>query len=317
MLVGRLGGRAFGALAEVVSVTHTFRRTILALVGGVLLTGCNTMRPPRDSGSADPESEVAAVRTAWMTQPCSGVSGGQDASFPALRSRAESVAFYNPRHASSRYLAALMAYQDNDRTVAVHHLDDLLQLDPAHAEAATMRARIALEDGNTPYAVRMLEERIGLRPDNPGLRETLASAYYLDGQLDQALDTLVEAERLGAPKDRVLYNRGLIEEGRGKNEIAAENYRGALAVQPYWALPRERLKGLGLPTTVAVAAPPALPAPAPATEPKAKVVVAPPKAPAPAATPAAAPAPKVVAPKAPPAAPPSGIPVAPTAPKSK
>jgi Flp pilus assembly protein TadD len=314
MLVGRLGGRAFGALAEVVSVTHTFRRTILALVGGVLLTGCNTMRPPRDSASADPESEVAAVRTAWMTQPPSGVSGGQDASLPALRSRAESVAFYNPRHASSRYLAALMAYQDNDRTVAVHHLDDLLQLDPAHAEAATMRARIALEDGNTPYAVRMLEERIGLRPDNPGLRETLASAYYLDGQLDHALDTLAEAERLGAPKERVLYNRGLIEEGRGKNEVAAENYRGALAISPYWAQPRERLKGLGLPVTVAVAAPPPLPAPAPATAPTAKVVVAPPKI---APAPAAAPAPKVVAPKTPPAAPPSGIPVAPSAPKSR
>ena len=42
----------------------------------------------------------------------------------SVRARVESVAFYNPRHVNSRYLAALMAYQDNDRNVAIHHLDE-------------------------------------------------------------------------------------------------------------------------------------------------------------------------------------------------
>jgi predicted Zn-dependent protease len=278
-------------------VTHMTRWTTLALLGAALLTGCQTMRPPRDASAADPDAEVAEIRNAWATQPASGMYAGQESTMPALRARVESVAFNNPRHVGCRYLAALMAYQDNDRVVAVHHLDDLLALDPTNAEAAALRARIALEDGNTPYAVSMLEDRVHLRPDHAGLRETQASAYYLDGQLDKASDALNEAERLGAAKERVAYNRGLIAEAQGKTATAAENYRAALAVKPYWDLPKERLKGLGMPATASAPTPP--PAPVPVT--------------APPATPTSA-AKVVPAAKAPPAkAPPAKAPVAPSA----
>jgi tetratricopeptide (TPR) repeat protein len=298
-------------------VTNSTRWTTLALLGAALLTGCQTMRPPRDAASVNPDAEVAEIRNAWATQPPSGMYAGQESTTPALRARVESVAFHNPRHVSSRYLAALMAYQDNERNVAVHHLDDLLTLDPTNADAAALRARIALEDGNTPYAMKMLEDRINLRPDHAGLREALASAYFLDGQLDKAVATLNEAERLGAPKDRIAYNRGLIEEAQGKTASAAENYRAALAVKPYWDMPKERLKGLGMPVMVAVPKPPAPPA-APATAAPATVApatAAPATAPAAKVTPppAAAPAPKVASSAPAPKAPPAKAPVAPSA----
>ena len=107
-----------------------------------------------------------------------------------------------------------------------------------------MRGRIAIQQGNLPFARRLLEEHVQLAPDSSELREALASVHYLLGDLTRARRELEIAERLGAPRWRVAYHRGLLEEADGKPEAAIDYYRRALEGNPGWDRARARLRGL-------------------------------------------------------------------------
>jgi Flp pilus assembly protein TadD len=77
------------------------------------------------------------------------------------------------------------------------------------------------------------------------LRETYAAALYLTGQTEEARRELDVAADLGAPRWRIAYHLGLIEEASGQVENARRLYGEALAGNPGWAPAQSRLKGLG------------------------------------------------------------------------
>ena len=90
----------------------------------------------------------------------------------------------------------------------------------------------------------MLEAQINLAPDHPGLHETYASALYLSGQLPEARRELTAAGALGAPRWRIAYHLGLVEEASGRLDEASRYYAEALAGNPTWAPAASRLKAL-------------------------------------------------------------------------
>ena len=112
------------------------------------------------------------------------------------------------------------------------------------ADAAVLRSQIALEEGNIPFAKRLLEQEIKLVPDHAGLHENYAAALYLDGKLPDSRNELTVASTLGAPRWRVAYHLGLIEEASGRRDEASKLYAEALAGNPNWAPAQSRLKAL-------------------------------------------------------------------------
>jgi hypothetical protein len=76
------------------------------------------------------------------------------------------------------------------------------------------------------------------------LHETYASALYLAGRLPEATGELTIAGTLGAPRWRVAYHLGLIEEASGRSERASQLYTEALQQNPGWAPAQSRLNAL-------------------------------------------------------------------------
>jgi tetratricopeptide (TPR) repeat protein len=101
-----------------------------------------------------------------------------------------------------------------------------------------------VEQGDLPFARRFLEAQIRLAPDHAGLHETYAAALFLGGAMDDARRELTTAGRLGAPRWRVAYHLGLLEEAAQRLDEARRLYAEALAAHPGWEPAQARLNAL-------------------------------------------------------------------------
>ncbi len=225
---------------------------LTAVLAMILLVGCSTTPPPAPHGQTDPDAAVARLHADWLAAPSdcryAGApdgNGKKTKSRAFIRRQAQNLAFKHPDHAPTRMLLGAMAYEANDPNDAMRHLDYLLRLTPANPEAAILRARIDLEAGNHLHALQTLLPQVRLRPDHAGLREALASAYFMAEEYGHASSSLDAAAALGGSEGRIAYNRGLIAEEQGNVDSAKRFYELALEKIPGWPRPQERLAGLG------------------------------------------------------------------------
>ena len=161
-----------------------------------------------------------------------------------LREEIERLAVVCPAHAPTLMANAVIDYDEGRPAEAQQLLDLILSQPRPYADAAALRARIAIEEGNIPFALRLTEQHIKLVPDHSGLHETHAAALYLDGAFQEARQELDVASALGAPRWRIAYHLGLIEEAAGRTEEAGRLYAESLEGNPNWAPARSRLNAL-------------------------------------------------------------------------
>ncbi len=154
------------------------------------------------------------------------------------------LAIVCPAHAPTLMANAVIAYDKQRPADSQALLDIILSQPRAYPDAAVLRARIAIEEGNIPFARRLLEQQIKLAPDHAGLHETYGAALYLDNRLPEARTELTVAGALGAPRWRIAYHLGLIEEAAGRLDQASQFYAEALKGNPGWAPAESRLKAL-------------------------------------------------------------------------
>ena len=147
-------------------------------------------------------------------------------------------------HAPTLMANAVIAYDKQRPADSQQMLDVILSQPRGYPDAAVLRARIAIEEGNIPFAQRLLGQQIKLVPDHAGLHETHAAALYLAGKMAEARGELTMAGRLGAPRWRIAYHLGLIEEALGLRAEASQLYAEALQGNPGWAPADSRLKAL-------------------------------------------------------------------------
>ena len=147
-------------------------------------------------------------------------------------------------HAPTLMANAVIAYDEHRPAESQQLLDVILGQPRGYPDAAVLRARIAIEEGNVPFARRLLEQQIKLVPDHSGLHETYAAALYLDGKMPEARGESTMAGLLGAPRWRIAYHLGLIEEALGLGVEASKLYTEALEGNPAWAPAESRLKAL-------------------------------------------------------------------------
>jgi Tfp pilus assembly protein PilF len=139
---------------------------------------------------------------------------------------------------------AVLAYEDREPAKAQQFLDRMFSPQRSHPDAAVLRARIAVEEGNVPFARRFLEQQIKLAPDHAGLHEAYGAALYLGGQIPDARNQLTTAAALGAPRWRIAYHLGLVEEAAGRLDEATRYYAEAVEANPTWTLAQSRLNAL-------------------------------------------------------------------------
>jgi len=161
-----------------------------------------------------------------------------------IQAEIERLALDFPAHPEVLLANAVIAFETGAPEKSIDYVDALLDLGSAPPDASVLRGQLAIRQGNLPHARRVLESHARLAPDHAGLRETLASVHYLEGNYRDARRELQVAERLGAPAWRTAYHRGLVAEAEGDPEAAMQHYRSALRDRPDWAAPRSRLRGL-------------------------------------------------------------------------
>ncbi len=230
----------------------TGRRVLgLGLLAGLALqaAGCAQPGVPRKSLEGDPGwrlaqllSQIEATQAAGSECYDADVSPTTDCE--RLLAGLELLALEHPRHLPTLLANAYVAHQTDQNDKALSYLNLLFGVEPAHADAAVLRGQISIEAGNLPFAIRFLREQAAIDPAHPELRETLAAAYYLSGDMERARASLEAAERLGAPRWRVCYHLGLVAESAGDALTAEDYYRRTLDERPGFEPARSRLTGL-------------------------------------------------------------------------
>jgi predicted Zn-dependent protease len=195
----------------------------------------------------NPDAQLAELLTPYEQVRAKGCvldAGQLGSECDRLRVEIARLAVICPTHAPTLMANAVIAYDDKRPADAQQYLDQILSQPRSFPDAAMLRGQIALEEGNTPFALRMLEEQIKLAPDQSGLHETYAAALYLGGQLARSRDELTLAQALGAPRWRIAYHLGLIEEASGNRAEAARDYSEAVSGNPQFQPAAARLRAL-------------------------------------------------------------------------
>ena len=224
------------------------RRWCAAVVMSLMTSACATTSPLVRQECYNPDAQLAGLLQpleALRAKGCvAGDAAGGGSECVRLAREIERLAVVCPQHVPTLMATAVIAYDEQRPADAQQILDQILAQPRSYPDAAVLRAQIAIEEGNVPFALRLLEERIRLAPDHPGLRETHAAALYLDGKLAEARGELALAGALGAPRWRIAYHLGLVEEAAGRRDEASRYYAEALEGNPGWAPAESRLKAL-------------------------------------------------------------------------
>jgi len=225
------------------------RRHVCAVGAAVVLTAA--CAPPQSplvrQQCYNPDAQLAEVLKpyeALRAEGCNVPDGQRVAECDRLRREIARLGVVCSTHAPTLMANAVIAYEEGQSAESQQLLDQILAQPRRSPDAAALRARIAIEEGNVPFARRLVEQQIKLAPDHAGLHETYAAALYLDGRLPEASVELRTAESLGAPRWRIAYHLGLIEELSGRADEAGRFYSESLAENPGWGLAESRLKAL-------------------------------------------------------------------------
>lgn len=211
---------------------------MVALVAGACAAKSPLVRQQCDN----PDAQLAAV---WKPLEALRATGcGEAGECDRLRREIERLALVCRGHLPTLMANAVIAYDEHERERSQQFLDLILADAPNSPDAAVLRARIALEEGNVPFARRFLEQQIKMAPDHAGLHETYGATLYLERRLAEARNELAMAGALGAPRWRVAYDLGLVEEAAGRLDEARRLYAEALEANPGWAPAQAHLKSL-------------------------------------------------------------------------
>ncbi|MGQ0736799.1 MAG: hypothetical protein ACT4QD_24490 [Acidobacteriota bacterium] len=215
-------------------------RLHFVLVATCAASACAARGPLARQECVDPDRQLAAVLKPFEELRASGCTAGCE----PLRREIERLAVVCATHAPTLMANAVLAYDERQPAAAQQYLDLMLAQPGRHPDAGVLRARIAAEEGNLAFARRLLEAQISLTPDHAGLHETYGAVLYLGRQLVEAVRELTTAEALGAPRWRIAYHLGLIDEAASRWEEAVKHYMEAIAGNPGWAPAESRLKAL-------------------------------------------------------------------------
>jgi len=223
------------------------RRFSAAFAAAALAGACASAPPIARQQCYNPDAQLASLLQpldVLQARGCDAGVGARESECERLRREIARLAVVCPGHAPTLMANAVIAYDDKRPADAQQYLDQILSQPRSYPDAAALRGQIAIEEGNVPFALRLLEDQLRLAPDHSGLHETHAAALYVNGNLPDARSELTLAEALGAPRWRIAYHLGLIEEASGRRDEAMRYYTEAVAGNPGFQPAEGRLRAL-------------------------------------------------------------------------
>jgi tetratricopeptide (TPR) repeat protein len=224
------------------------KRVASAIVVWCAVTGCATRSPLLHQQCYDADAQLADVLRPFEALRAKGCSTGTSRAAGSECDRLEAeiarLAVVCPGHAPTLMANAVIAYDEHRSQDSQQYLDQILSQPRPYPDAAVLRAQIALEEGNIPFARRLVDQQIMLVPDHAGLHEVRAATFFVDRRLDDARAELTRAGALGAPRWRIAYHLGMIEELSGHPDDAARLYMEALQGNPAFTAADSRLRAL-------------------------------------------------------------------------
>lgn len=220
------------------------------------MTGCATHSPLLHQQCYDADAQLAHVLQPFEARGCSvGTSRASADECDRLQAEIARLAVVCPGHAPTLMANAVIAYDEHRPNESQQFLDLILSQPRPFPDAAVLRAQIALEEGNVPFARRLVEQQLMLVPDHAGLHEVRAATFFVERRLDDARAELARAGALGAPRWRIAYHLGMIEELSGHPDEAARLYMEALQGNPAFTAADSRLRALRALNAAPTAAP--------------------------------------------------------------
>lgn len=224
------------------------RRSCAAFAATLMASACATTSPLLRQECYNADAQLAGLLKPLETLRAQGcdqlVIQHGTTECDRLQREIERLAVVCPGHVPTLLSNAVIAYDEHRPEKAQQFLDQILAQPRSHPDASVLRARIAIDEGNLPFARRLLEQQITLAPDHAGLHETYAATLYLDRRLPEARRELTTAGALGAPRWRIAYHLGLVDEAEGRFDEALRHYSEAVEANPGWTPAQSHLNGL-------------------------------------------------------------------------
>lgn len=217
-------------------------RSLAAVLLAANVAACASKQTPLGAQVCiNPDAQLAALIPPLVTGSCADSPAAECDRMTQSLQRLSAVC---PAHVPTALISAVVAYQQQQPTRAQQLLDDILARPQSQPDAAVLRARIAIEEGNVIFARKLLGQQLQLAPDHASLHETFAAALYVDGEMAESAKELTVAATLGAPRWRIAYHLGLIQEAAGQDDQAVKLYEEALQGRPEFSAAASRLKAL-------------------------------------------------------------------------
>lgn len=119
----------------------------------------------------------------------------------------------------------------------------------AHNNLGVFYTRLGIRFGEAAFfdlAVDALEAARQMEPQAIPVINNLGNAYFELGKLDEAAAAYTRVVEWSPRAAEARFNLGLVYERQGNLDLAMREFQGAMALRPDWALPRNRLRQMGL-----------------------------------------------------------------------
>ena len=146
-----------------------------------------------------------------------------------------------PKMTEAMMMLGYLLRKTGDDAAAIERYSAVLELEPSNTDALRARAATRMDMHLNREAIEDLERLCGMGLERDGIRIRLAVAYLRLGEVDRARENYRKALELNLePSDaaQVHHHLGLIESQTGSPDLAVEEYRTALALDPGLTLAR-------------------------------------------------------------------------------
>ncbi len=136
-------------------------------------------------------------------------------------------------NSESRYMLALLAYQEEHYPVALEHLGHIRPNNSEFEEAVYLQSRIYKETGKTDKAIALLKKHIGSESSRSPLFYALLSSFYQEKkEYIAAISTMEAAIAIYPDNAQLFFEYGLLLDKREMYEQAMAKMERVLELQP-------------------------------------------------------------------------------------
>lgn len=156
----------------------------------------------------------------------------KDGDIPGAERRFEQLRKRAPAAPPVRYLAALLAFQKGDLNAARDHIRLVLKDVPDNVMSLVLAAQIEQRLRNPVLAGQYAERAFGFAPDNPDVKQLLASIYAKTNRLAKASELLKDLVNDSAASASLLAIAGEVALAQRKGSTAVDLFSRVVAMNP-------------------------------------------------------------------------------------